>query len=119
MPSFEINGRVYHIAVEYALDKIGGRWKLPILWRLKDRPWRYGELKKNIQGITTKMLTQQLRELEEDGFVHRQLFPQVPPKVEYTLTRQGQMVIPLIHELRVLGEGLLSSTSKGNPAPGK
>jgi DNA-binding HxlR family transcriptional regulator len=103
MPSFSFNGNTFQNPVEFALHLIGGKWKIPILWRLRDRTWRYGELRTNIPGITTKMLTQQLRELEADGFVTRKVYPEVPPKVEYSLTKRGQSALPIIESLRTWG----------------
>lgn len=103
MPEFEFRGKKYNNPVELALEIIGGKWKMPILWRLKDKMWRYGELKKNLGKITHKMLTEQLRELESDGLIHREVYQVVPPKVEYSLTAKGQTVIPVIEKLREWG----------------
>ena len=103
MPRFEFRGKYYNNPVELSLDIIGGKWKMPILWRLKERSWRYGELKKNIGKITHKMLAEQLKELERDGLISRKVYPEVPPKVEYTITEKGQTVIPIIDSLRVWG----------------
>ena len=86
MPDFEYQGKIFHNPVEFALHKIGGRWKMPILWRLDKRSFRTGELMRDIPGITQKMLTQQLRELESNGYVHRKVYPEVPPRVEYSIT---------------------------------
>lgn len=78
----------YACGLEAALDVIGGRWKVLVLWDL-DSPRRFGELKRIVEGISEKMLIQQLRELEADGVVHRKVFHQVPPRVEYSLTAFG------------------------------
>ena len=80
MPEFLYKNKLYYNPVEFAMDRIGGTWKMPILWRLKDKVMRYGELKKDIPHITHKMLTSQLRELEEEGFIRREVYPVVPPK---------------------------------------
>jgi DNA-binding HxlR family transcriptional regulator len=104
MPRFEFRGKHYNNPVELSLDVIGGKWKMPILWRLKDKPWRYSELKKSIGKITHKMLAQQLKELEEDGLISRKVFASVPPKVDYTLTQKGFTTIPIIEGLRKWGE---------------
>jgi DNA-binding HxlR family transcriptional regulator len=77
------------------------------LWRLRDTPQRYTELQRSISGLTPKMLTQQLRELEAAGLVVRQVYAEVPPRVEYSLTPRGQQAVPLIHLLRSLGESWL------------
>jgi DNA-binding HxlR family transcriptional regulator len=76
---------------------------MPILWRLREKVWRYGELKKSLGTITHKMLTEQLRELESDGLIHREVYQVVPPKVEYSLTEKGQTVVPVIEKLREWG----------------
>src|SRR5262245_48238854 len=81
---------------EMTLNIIGGRWKVLILWQLFQRECRFSELFRALDGITQKMLTQQLRELEKDGIVHRQVYPQVPPKVEYSLTPLGQSLRPVV-----------------------
>jgi DNA-binding HxlR family transcriptional regulator len=103
MPRFEFRGKYYNNPVELSLDVIGGKWKMPILWRLKDKQWRYSELKKSIGKITHKMLAQQLRELEEDGLISRKVFASVPPKVEYSITEKGETTIPIIESLREWG----------------
>ena len=82
--------KTYNCPVEAALDVIGGKWKALILWWLQERTWRFAELRRQIPGITEKMLTQQLRELEADGVVERRVYPTVPPKVEYSLTDYGR-----------------------------
>ncbi len=105
MPVFEFGGVTYNNPVELALDVIGGKWKMPILWRLKDRAWRYGELQRDLGKVNHKMLTQQLRELERDGLVTRTVFPVVPPHVEYTLTALGESAVPCVEVLRAWGAG--------------
>jgi DNA-binding HxlR family transcriptional regulator len=82
--------KAYNCPVEAAIDVIGGKWKALILWWLQQRTWRFAELRRQIPGITEKMLTQQLRELEADGIVRRQVYATVPPKVEYSLTDYGR-----------------------------
>ena len=104
MPEFDFKGKKYNNPVELSLDIIGGKWKIPIIWRLKDDSKRYGELKKSLPGVTHKMLTHQLRELEEGEIITRKVFPEVPPKVEYNLTLLGKSVIPVIDMLREWGE---------------
>ena len=85
---------------------IGGRWKLIILWRLLDRVQRYSDLQRSLPGVTPKMLTQQLRELEEDGIVHREVYRQVPPKVEYSLTPLGESLRPIILAIHEWGKNI-------------
>ncbi|MCL4138543.1 UNVERIFIED_CONTAM: hypothetical protein GTU68_028000 [Idotea baltica] len=89
------------------MDRIGGTWKMPILWRLKDKIFRFGELKKNIPHITDKMLTSQLRQLESEGFINRKVYAVVPPKVEYSITEKGLTTIPIIETIRNYGLELM------------
>ena len=103
VPDFIYKNKVYYNPVEFALDRIGGTWKIPILWRLRNAIFRYGELRKDIPHITDKMLTTQLRELEEDGLISRKVYAVVPPKVEYTITEKGQRVMPVVDAIRNLG----------------
>ncbi|MEY5048596.1 MAG: hypothetical protein RLZZ175_1955 [Bacteroidota bacterium] len=107
MPEFLFNNKLYYNPVEFAMDRIGGTWKMPILWRLKDKVMRYGELKKDIPHITHKMLTSQLRELELEGFVDRKAYPVIPPKVEYSITKRGQDAIKIIETIRNYGLELM------------
>jgi len=104
MPEFNFKEKKFNNTVELSLDIIGGKWKIPIIWRLKDDPKRYGELKKSLSGVTHKMLTQQLRELEQDEILSRKVYSEIPPKVEYSLTLLGKSVIPVIDMLREWGE---------------
>lgn len=90
----------YYCSVELTLQVIGGKWKPIIIYRLgNEGTLRFSEIKRSIPNITQKMLTQQLRELEADGVVHREVYAQVPPKVEYSLTELGQSVMPVIRSL--------------------
>lgn len=112
MPDFIFKGKVYYNPVQLVMEQIGGVWKMPILWRLKDQTMRYGELRKDIPHISDKMLTTQLRELEEYGYVHRQVYAVVPPKTEYSLTERGREVIPLITQIREYGQHLIEDEDK-------
>ncbi|ROH94705.1 transcriptional regulator [Chryseobacterium cucumeris] len=103
MPEFFHDKRLYYTSIEFALSHIGGTWKMPILWRLQEKPLRFSELKKDIPHITDKMLTSQLRELEAKEMIHREVFPVVPPKVEYSLTEKGKKSIPVIEIIMTLG----------------
>ena len=105
-------GKTYHCPVELALQTIGGKWKPLILWNLGQAVLRFGQLRREMPAITQKMLTQQLRELEADGLVNRQVYAQVPPKVEYSLTALGRSVMPVIKALCAWGveyEALLAA----------
>ena len=81
--------KTYNCPVEATIDVIGGKWKPLILWWLHQRTYRFAELRRLIPGITEKVLTQHLRELEADGIVDRRVFATIPPKVEYSLTEYG------------------------------
>ena len=93
----------YNCPIEAIMDVLGGKWKALILWHLQNSPKRTGELKKLIPGITLKMLTQQLKSLEKLGFIKRKVFPQVPPKVEYSMTELGESLKPLLQQMCVWG----------------
>ena len=103
MPDFQFKGKVYYNPVQLVMEQIGGTWKAPILWRLKESTMRYSELRKDIPHISDKMLTTQLRELEGDGYINRKVFPVVPPKTEYSLTEQGKDILKLITAIRNYG----------------
>ena len=81
------------------LELIGGRWKVPILWKLFDGKHRFGELLRALDPCTQKMLAQQLREMERDGLVRRKVYAQVPPKVEYSLTAMGRSLLPIVESM--------------------
>src|SRR5262247_593978 len=105
---------------ERTLDIIGGRWKVLILWQLFQTERRFSELLRAVSGITQKMLTQQLRELEKDGIVHRQVYPQIPPKVEYSLTPLGESLRPVVDAMCKWGlrqcEGARKPETSQSPA---
>ncbi|PNU19489.1 transcriptional regulator [Geothermobacter hydrogeniphilus] len=86
----------YSCPVAVTLDIIGGKWKAVILWHLSFRTLRFSQLRRRVKGITQKMLTQQLRELERDGLVHREIYAEVPPRVEYSLTDEGRTLKPML-----------------------
>lgn len=112
MPDFIFKGKVYYNPVQLVMEQIGGTWKAPILWRLIDQTMRYGELRKDIPHISDKMLTTQLRQLEEDGYINRKVFAVVPPKTEYSLTKQGEEIIELITIIRNFGLKMIDSDNK-------
>lgn len=93
--------------VEATLDLIGGKYKALILWYLSVDTLRYSQLRDLLAGITPKMLTQQLRELESKRLIHREVFPIVPPKVEYSLTDLGKSLMPILTAMRDWGAGYL------------
>jgi DNA-binding HxlR family transcriptional regulator len=79
----------YHCGIDAAMDVIGGKWKVLILWALEAGPRRFGELRRMLPGVTEKVLTSQLRELEAHGIIAREVYDEVPPRVEYALTGRG------------------------------
>ncbi|MCI4129272.1 helix-turn-helix domain-containing protein [Bacillus swezeyi] len=93
----------YRCSIELTLKLIGGKWKVLILWYLGEKNMRFGELKRALPQITQKMLTKQLRELEEDGIVNRFVHHQVPPKVEYSLSEMGKSLLPILSTLSEWG----------------
>jgi len=86
----------YQCGVAVTLELIGGKWKGVILWHLSHRTLRFSQLRRRLPGITQKMLTQQLREMERDGLVNREVFAEVPPRVEYSLTSLGVSLKPVL-----------------------
>jgi DNA-binding HxlR family transcriptional regulator len=110
---------------EITLEVIGGRWKVLILYQLFQGVKRFSQLQRELDGITQKMLTQQLREMERDGIVQRTVYPQVPPKVEYRLTPRGETLRPVVNAMCKWGlrqaDGDASGSAKGTksqPASG-
>jgi DNA-binding HxlR family transcriptional regulator len=100
---------------ELTLAVIGGKWKMLILWYLgKEGTKRFNELKSLMPGITQRMLVNQLRELEEDLIVHREVYPVVPPKVEYSLTEQGKSLMPILESMYEWGKNYMKATAMKN-----
>ena len=89
--------------VATTVQLIGSKWKLLILRNLLARPWRFNELKKNLEGISQKVLTDSLRSMEEDGLVTRTVYPEVPPRVEYSLSPLGESMRPIIQAMEQWG----------------
>lgn len=96
--------KIIYCGVDYAFQRIGGKYKGRIMWHLKDGAMRYGELSRTIEGITPKMLTQTLKELEVDGLVKRKAYFEVPPRVEYSLSETGAELIPFIYQMKIWAE---------------
>ena len=112
MPDFIYKGKIYYNPVQFVMEMIGGTWKAPILWRLREQTLRYGELRKDIPHISDKMLTTQLRQLEDDGLVERKVYAVVPPKTEYSLTEKGKKMIVLITQIRNYGLELIEEEKR-------
>ena len=100
-----------HCPVEATLELIGGKYKALILWHLSEQHLRFSELRKVIHVATAKMLTQQLRELESQNLIHREVYPVIPPKVEYSLTEQGRSLMPILMAMRDWGSEYLRTKS--------
>lgn len=100
---------VNNCPVETTLELIGGKYKALILWRLSENTLRFSELRKAITNATPKMLTQQLRELESQNLIHREVFPVIPPRVEYSLTELGKSLMPVLVAMRDWGADYLLS----------
>lgn len=107
-----LHGKEYHCAMEVTMDYIGGKWKTVVLWYLRKDRKRFSTLSKLIPNITEKMLSMQLRALEDDGIVGRQVYPEVPPRVEYYLTDFGKTMIPMLEEIARWGRALAKSQGK-------
>lgn len=102
---FEFNSKLYSCYFELTLDLIGGKWKSVVIYYLGQHgTMRYHEIRNCMPKITERMLTKQLRELESEGFIHREIYKEIPPKVEYTLTPLGQSIIPILNQLKDWGE---------------
>jgi len=86
--------------VKVAIDIFGGKWTMQIIWTLNKKTFRFGELRRQIGDISEKMLIQQLKGLIDEGLVHREQFPEVPPRVEYSLTEKGRSLFPIFYQLK-------------------
>ena len=89
--------------VATTVSLIGSKWKLLIIRNLLERPWRFNELKKNLEGISQKVLTDSLRSMEEDGLITRTVYPEVPPHVEYALSDLGETIRPILDAMQKWG----------------
>ncbi|MFC4377760.1 winged helix-turn-helix transcriptional regulator [Nocardia halotolerans] len=115
----------YTCGLDATLSVLNGKWKMMILWPLSERPHRFGELRRQVHGVTEKVLTTQLRELAADGIVHRTVYDEVPPRVEYSLTPLGALLNNALLPLEAWGrEHLMSgvestSSARASSAPPK
>ena len=101
---FKFKDKFYNCSFELALDMFSRKWKSLVLYHLSDGTKRYSQLNKLINGITQKMLTQTLRDLERFQLIHRKVYPVVPPKVEYSLTDYGKEILPALKMIQAFGE---------------
>jgi DNA-binding HxlR family transcriptional regulator len=100
--------------VEAALDVIGGKWKSILLFRIMEQTRRFNELRRLIPGVTQRTLTNQLRDLERDGLIHRKVYAEIPPKVEYSATELGQSLTPVLEALATWSEDHLIPSISAN-----
>ena len=105
--------------VETTLLLIGNKWKVLILRDLMPGTKRFGELKKSIGGVSQKVLTAQLRDMEENGLVHRKVYAEVPPRVEYSLTELGKSLSPILDAMRDWGKSYQAQSGQTDNAPSK
>ncbi|MFJ7726141.1 winged helix-turn-helix transcriptional regulator [Neobacillus sp. NPDC097160] len=105
----------YHCEKELTLSIISGKWKVVILWHLGvEGPHRFSELQRLFPKISHKILTNQLRELMEDGIVHREVFPEIPPKVEYSMTELGMTLLPIVEMMYEWGKKRIEQFKQEN-----
>lgn len=104
--------KLVNCPVETTIAAVGGRWKVLVIHHLLEGTQRFGELTRLLGGVSARTLTRQLRELEEDGIIHRQVHRQVPPKVEYSLTPLGGELKPVLHAMHEWGEKLEKQSEK-------
>jgi DNA-binding HxlR family transcriptional regulator len=103
MKRYKLKGVFYYCPVDLTLQIVGGRWKGIVIWNLREQKMRYGELKKVLVTINDKMLSQVLKELEEQGVVSRKVYEVVPPRVEYSLTKEGKKLLPIMQAMNDYG----------------
>ena len=112
-------GRNYYCSLELALELMGGKWKMMLLYHLRRGPLRSSELQRRLRDISGKMFTQTARALERAGLIRREIFPVVPPRVEYSLTSLGESAIPVIMQMGYWGEAVSALDSgEGQKADG-
>jgi len=109
---FTYKEKRYNCSFELSLDMFSRKWNSLVLYHLSDGTKRYGQLKKLIDGITQKMLTQTLRDLEKFQLIHREVYPVVPPKVEYSLTEYGKEILPILEMIHKFGESMYERYDK-------
>ena len=106
MSDIKFNNKWYKSGLELLNDVLYGKWKFIIIWNLRQKPLRFSNLRKNIPAITDRMLSLQLKELEDEGFVERQISEGIPPKVDYALTGKAMVLIPALEALEQYGHWL-------------
>ncbi|MBE6421845.1 transcriptional regulator, HxlR family [Succinivibrio dextrinosolvens DSM 3072] len=109
---FLYKGKKYLCSLELAMDVIGGKWKSLLIFHLRNGAMRSSALQHSLTGISNKMFTQSIRELEADGIVKREIFPVIPPKVEYSLTEKGKTLVPIMENLAKWGTSICDNKTK-------
>lgn len=107
----QFNNKTFNCPMELAVHLIRGKWKCVILWNLSDETLRFGEICRRFPEATQKVLTAQLRELEESGLIIRNVYPEVPLRVEYSLSEFGQSLIPILKAINIWASGYLTPTA--------
>jgi DNA-binding HxlR family transcriptional regulator len=102
----------YVSPIDAALEIIGGKYKVAILYYIRESVLRFGELRRKMPLATKRMLTKQLRELERDGMIDRKVFRQVPPRVDYSLTKEGKSIVPILEDLCEWGKRRITKKTK-------
>ncbi|MDI1233309.1 MAG: winged helix-turn-helix transcriptional regulator [bacterium] len=100
---YHIKGETFHCAMDVTMHFLGGKWKTIVLWYLRNKTLRFGELKKQIPDMTEKMLSIQLKKMEADGLIKREVFVEVPLRVEYSLTDFGKSLTPILEAISKWG----------------
>lgn len=100
---FKHKSKTFHCPMDLTMDYIGGKWKTVVLWYLIKKTRRFSELKKLIPAITEKMLSLQLKQLESNGLIRKKIFAEVPPRVEYSLSPEGETMIPVLKAMSAWG----------------
>lgn len=107
-----INNQTFICSLDYAVSLIKGKWKAVIICHLNDQSYRFLELQRKLAGISEKVLTEKLRELENDGLVERISYPEIPPRVEYRLTAMGLKLFTVLSCLQTWGDDYIAGSSK-------
>ncbi|MGJ3699856.1 winged helix-turn-helix transcriptional regulator [Variovorax sp. AFSI2.2] len=110
--------KTYRCAVDATVDVAGGKWKPPLVFHLLQGTRRFGELQKLLDGVSQRSLTLQLRELEADGIVRREIFAEIPPRVEYSLTDFGTTLAPVLKAMKEWGDLFIAQKAGAPPLPG-
>lgn len=98
------SGTDHLCGMSLAIDAVGGKWKLHLMWVLADGPVRFGEIRRKLDGVSEKVLSENLRQMEASGIVHRELYPEIPPRVEYSLTALGEDLSAALEPLERWGD---------------